>query len=341
MNRPQVVVACAWYQRAEYIQDTVNSLLAQSFDSFEVVIVNDGSPDPHVRDILNSYHDSRLQVIHQENTGFTTAIRRAIDASNAPYIAIMGAGDVCDEKRIQKQYECLELNHNLVGVACKVYSAHLQDKIWIKRKRQNYTKLLYNQDDFLSSYPITHGEMMFRRDPYNAIKGYREFFKFAQDIDLWLRLTEYGSIQILDEYLYTRRFFSDGVSANVYKQLTQKALSDFARQLHSLRKQVGFDLLDALGPTAGVLRLRSRSTSRLAGSLAFRYLRQGLISEAYLLCCLAYEFDPSITLWLLKSAMRITPNYLLSSIASSMPNSHSKNPVQLKRLCTIENRDLL
>lgn len=91
---PKVSVVCAWYNRVDYISDTIDSLLAQDYPNFDITIVNDGSPDPLVREVLDNYTNPRLRVIHQENTGFTRAIRRAIDESDRTYIAIQGAGDI-------------------------------------------------------------------------------------------------------------------------------------------------------------------------------------------------------------------------------------------------------
>lgn len=56
---PKVSVVCAWYNRADYIKDTVDSLLNQDFDDYEIIIANDGSPDPRVREILDSYDDRK------------------------------------------------------------------------------------------------------------------------------------------------------------------------------------------------------------------------------------------------------------------------------------------
>ncbi|MBQ2263678.1 MAG: glycosyltransferase, partial [Loktanella sp.] len=61
--------------RADYIRDTIDSLLVQDYPHFDITVVNDGSPDPRVREILDSYADPRLRVIHQDNTGF---IRTAV-----------------------------------------------------------------------------------------------------------------------------------------------------------------------------------------------------------------------------------------------------------------------
>src|SRR5690554_1592429 len=93
-SQPRVTIVCAWYNRSEFLLRTVDSLLSQDFDDYEVVIVNDGSTDPRVRELLDGCSDSRLKVIHQENAGFVRAISRAVNYCKSPFIAIQGSGDI-------------------------------------------------------------------------------------------------------------------------------------------------------------------------------------------------------------------------------------------------------
>ena len=269
---PQVVIACAWFNRADYLSDTVDSLLAQSFDSFEIVLVNDGSTEPRVKEILDSYDDSRLRVIHQDNLGFVKAIRRAIDASRAPYIAIQGAGDVSYADRIETQWRHLSAREDLVGVACRVDQVIYGGvNTGLKEQRPKY-KCQWAFEDFLKKTPFTHGEVMFRRDAYESVGGYRELFKYAQDRDLWLRLSEIGDFQIIDKYLYERRRFSDGgVSRDTAKKLLQKHLSDFATQCALDRRDFGFDFVQKYGLQGGLFRRSSGVVARVLAKSAVKY----------------------------------------------------------------------
>lgn len=283
---PQVVVVCAWYNRANYIQDTVDSLLAQDFEDFEIVIINDGSIDPKVQDKLDSNPDPRLRVVHQANTGFTLAIRRAIEMSNAPFIAIQGAGDVSFAARIKTQVEYLQNNPSCVGVGVRLEQIFVSNdgalgQIVVKGTENHR---IQTEDFRHGSNPFTHGEVMFRRDIYESVGGYRPFFQFAQDRDLWLRMSERGHFAMLADVLYQRRSFEeDGVSTSVAKTVVQKKLSFFARQCSKDRELYGVDFVGLFGQQAGLFRYRNRELAKDLASMAFKRFRNGQLLDASIL----------------------------------------------------------
>lgn len=257
---PKVSVVCPIYNRTDHIGDTVESLLAQTYPNFDIVLVNDGSPDPRVRDILNSYDDPRLRVIHQHNTGFTHAIRRAVAESDGRFIAVMGAGDICAPHRLALQADFLASNPDYAIIGCEFRSAKIPST--------NPDTPFHNWDmapgaelpahGTLSSSPgaadlkrrnaFSHGEVMIRRTHYDAVDGYRVFFANTQDLDLWLRLTERYRLGVLADFLYERRIFlADGIAPDLKKSLVQIAYSGLAKQCHSERARGRRDSVEIYG----------------------------------------------------------------------------------------------
>lgn len=283
ITHPQVVVACAWYNRADYIRDTVDSLLAQDFDSFEIVLVNDGSPDPRVREILDSYDDPRLRVIHQENTGFVGAIRRAIEASDAPFIAIQGAGDMSYPSRLREQHDYLINKIELIGVSCQRENTFVGGRFDGEKSITGQGRTVIKRKDFLGgTNPFSHGEVMFRRATYEKVGGYRKFFKYAQDHDLWLRMSEYGNYALLPKVLYFRRVFAeDGIAASGIKGLVQRKFSFFAKQCARDRDQYGVDLVSIFGMQAGLFRTGDRLLAKNLSSIAAKHLYFGNRRSAF------------------------------------------------------------
>ena len=271
---PKVSVVCAWYNRADYVRDTVDSLLAQDLEDYEIIIVNDGSPDPRVREILDSYDDRRLRVIHQENTGFVGAIRRAIEESSAPFIAIQGAGDVSFKTRLRIQAQYLQENLECIGLGCRREQVTFgKDRSKTRAVIEGVSKKRIERSDFLGDEnPFTHGEVMFRRSIYEQGGGYREFFRFSQDRDLWLRMSELGYFSLINDVLYQRRSFEeDGVSASVKKGITQIQLSSFAKQCAHDRDRYGVDMVDLFGCQAGFFNYGSKELAKSLSRLAIKY----------------------------------------------------------------------
>ncbi|WP_158541523.1 glycosyltransferase family 2 protein [Pelagibacterium lacus] len=256
---PRISVVCAWYNRAGHIEETLASLLSQHEADFEIVLIDDGSPDPRVRDILSGFDDPRLRVIHQDNTGFNRAIVRAIAESRGAYIAIQGAGDISLPGRLAAQAALLDTDPAIGVVGTRYDNVVFGGPSHGLRTDARFTALRPELDHLLyGPNPLGHGTVMMRRAVYDAVGGYRPFFQLAQDRDLWIRMAPHCGIAILDDNLYERRLFQeDGVAADRLKLVLQKGLALFARQCHFDRLANGRDFVDRFGPNAAFFRTRS------------------------------------------------------------------------------------
>lgn len=265
----------AYYNRSEYVLECVNSLLEQNYDAFEVIVVNDGSSDTLTKEKLNSIQNSRLRVVHQSNTGFVGAIRNAISLSQGEYIAIQGAGDVSLPTRIEKQANVLDKNPEIGMVSCLFENVDFGGEKNGFRTKRSYSRTNIDATDFLSgANPFGHGEVMFRKSIYEKVGGYRTFFKFSQDLDLWLRMIEHCKAIIIPEYLYERRkFIKDGVSTDEKKLFLQKYLAEFARQCYVDRKIEGSDFIDLYGMHAGLFKSPNKEISKLISKRIFKALK--------------------------------------------------------------------
>lgn len=255
-GRPLVSVCCAWFNRPDHVELTMDSLLSQNLSDFEIVVVNDGSTDPVVQEKLARYRDPRIRVIEQPNAGFVNAIRRAISNSSGKYIAIQGSGDVSLPGRLLRQSQYLEANPNVCAVGGRVWNVVHGGPLSGRRTMYRDQIVEPTLSTFLSpNNPISHGEIMIRRDAYDQVGGYRPFFRLAQDRDLGIRLSERWEIHQLDEFVYERSVFVlGGVAGDRKKLLLQQAYSAFARQCHFDRKRMGKDFVDMYGESAGLFR---------------------------------------------------------------------------------------
>jgi glycosyltransferase involved in cell wall biosynthesis len=227
---------CAWFNRSQYIEESIGSLLNQTYSNFEVIVVNDGSVDPMVKQIFDNYHDHRLIVIHQENTGFTKAIRRAIELSDGDCIAIHGAGDISVKERLEQLVSALlSTNSSAVGSGCTQVAASkgIRRRYFSPQKKCTTSSLVMNM-------PFVHGTAMFTRKAYISSGGYDTRFKYCADWDLFFRLVLEGDIIGIDKPLYEQRMFDDGFSfspEHKFKQL-------WYRERATNRSEVSRSLLD-------------------------------------------------------------------------------------------------
>ena len=113
MTKVSVVIPC--YNQGAFIDDAVNSVLAQTFSDFEIIIVNDGSTDATTNALLERYSRPKTTVIHTENQGVCAARNTAIKAAAGKYILPLDADDKIEPTYLEKAVNVFD-NHPETGV---------------------------------------------------------------------------------------------------------------------------------------------------------------------------------------------------------------------------------
>lgn len=216
MKEPKVSVVMSVYNGAKHLEATLESVLTQEGCDFEFIVVNDGSTDVSGR-ILDDWtaRDSRLRVIHQENTGLTKALIRGCAAARGEFIARQDAGDISLPERLKRQAARLREDDSYVAVSCHTEFVGPQGEFLYRVEMQEnaLNRSLSETKEGLLHGPSHHGSIMMRRDGYEAAGGYREAFYFAQDLDLWTRLVERGRFAVEPEILLRARLEAGSISA--------------------------------------------------------------------------------------------------------------------------------
>lgn len=205
------------YNAVATIAETVRSILAQTDPDFELIVVDDGSTDATPR-VLASFDDPRLRVITQPNGGITRALIAGCAAARGRYIARHDAGDISDRRRLAVQRAMLDASAEVVFVSCwtQVVGPELEPLFVSRgtgRAGAPSAILDLTQKYYAIDGPTHHGSVVFRRDAYEAVGGYRRQFYYGQDWDLWYRLAERGKFQMAPEVLYTARMAPGAISA--------------------------------------------------------------------------------------------------------------------------------
>ena len=273
------VISC-FYNRSEYVCRSVESLLRQTYKNIEILLVDDGSTDDTL-DQLSSYKDSRIKLISHRNKGFVRALKDAISISHGNFIAIHGSGDISLPQRIEKQIYMLMDNPNIGVVGCYRQDFSIARNLWDIQKPSVAEDQL---SQLLLHNPFSHGEVMFRRSCYEQVGGYREFFEFAQDRDLWLRLAPITRFAVVPEILYRREPIEGSVTKTPCKARKQTYLSEFSIFCALTRKLKSFDPLDRYGSKAFIdfqssISAKHKISTRLRG-LVYRYAADGQFSAA-------------------------------------------------------------
>lgn len=231
---PKVSVITAYYNRASVLRRTIQSILDQSFEDLELIVVDDCSTDNTVEqldELVKDVNDSRIRVIRNAtNKGFVRSLNEAIESSSGEYIAVQGSGDVSLPERLSRQVELLDRRPEVVAVGC--WYANIDDE-------SGATELFRPNADARTDgrTTFTHGEMMMRRSAYEKAGGYRVEFSVGQLTDLGYRMYEYGTFATVPKILYERHLQGDGITYNAEKIIKQAKFLALANQLRQMQSE--------------------------------------------------------------------------------------------------------
>jgi GT2 family glycosyltransferase len=199
---PIVTILTTVYNGEEFIVECVNSILSQTFENFEYIILNNGSTDG-TADILNKLTDPRLQIIHQENLGISRSLNKGAQLSRCDLIARLDADDYSSPTRLERQVETMNKYPGLVlcGSRFRELTGNKESE-----QRVPYTETDQAIRKAMSLFnPFAHSTVIFRKKTFNEAGGYNNKFKYGQDYDLWLRMLSLGEACILKDELCTLR----------------------------------------------------------------------------------------------------------------------------------------
>lgn len=212
-SSPALTVLMPVYNASEYLSETIESILNQTFQNFQLLIVNDGSTD-NSQKIIESYasKDDRVRVLYQENAGIVKTLNRGISLSTTELIARHDADDISLPTRFEKQINFLKQNPDcaLVGSAIETFGDnHPPRRIYHYEFHEQIT------DCFLLENSLAHGSVMFRKSAVLKQGGYTEasHAKHIEDYDLWARLARKHRVSNLGEILYRYRIHSGSISS--------------------------------------------------------------------------------------------------------------------------------
>ncbi|MDX8526226.1 glycosyltransferase [Mesorhizobium sp. MSK_1335] len=218
---------------APYLGEALQSILDQDLADIEVIVIDDGSSDDSAA-IARSIgdRDSRVKLVVNRGQGIVDALNLGISLARAPLVARMDCDDVSLPDRLRLQVACFAADPDLQLLG----TAGLQIDRDGKPLRPMDVPIGNGQlRDALAGYnPMLHPTVMFRTEAVQRAGGFRRAFTYAEDYDLWLRLSETGKLANMDGRLVKLRSHPGQVSR--VKKDQQKAAAALARQSALLRR---------------------------------------------------------------------------------------------------------
>lgn len=218
--KPAVSILMAVYNGERFLREAMDSVLKQTFGDFEFLICDDGSTDESGR-ILAEYAaaDPRVRVITQANQGLTKSLNMLLQSARGELVARFDGDDVCEPERLREQFAAITGDDRvvLVGSAVRLIDEHgfvIGEPDVVCDNATIQPELLRGNNC------IVHPTAVFRRRLAIECGGYDESYRYAQDLELWLRLGERGHLVNIPERLVRYRQHLGSVSgSNAEEQL--------------------------------------------------------------------------------------------------------------------------
>jgi glycosyltransferase involved in cell wall biosynthesis len=200
---PLITVAMPIYNAGEYLADAVNSIIAQTYTNWELLIIDDGSTDSAI-DSIRSIKDERIKILKDGlNIGLAARLNQAIDLAKGQYFARMDQDDISMPERFKMQIDALEANPNLDLVATRALTINSKNKIvgqlpFALNHQQICSKLWRG---FYMPHPIWMGRLVwFKKYKYKIPQSY-----YSEDCELLLRSYKNSNFACLPEILFKYR----------------------------------------------------------------------------------------------------------------------------------------
>jgi glycosyltransferase involved in cell wall biosynthesis len=204
---PAISVLMTVYNSQQYLHESINSILSQSFSDFEFLIFNDGSTDGS-KEVIESFNDPRIKFFDfSYNQGYVPLLNIGLEKARGKYIARMDSDDIAHPDRFQKQYTFLENNTEYIVCGSRF------DLVSVNRM----VPLPVDNDDIklklLYITPFCHPSVMFRASIFRsgAIRYSIHHMPF-EDHELWVQLSHLGKFKNLPEVLLHYRIHDNNIS---------------------------------------------------------------------------------------------------------------------------------
>jgi glycosyltransferase involved in cell wall biosynthesis len=197
-STPFFSVIIPTFNRKDFLKAAVDSVLAQTFDDFELIIIDDGSTD-NTSQILNEYSDKRIKYFYQENRGVSYARNRGIEQSRGKYVAFLDSDDRWLANKLEKTFE-------FINKFPEITIFHTEET-WYRRGKLLNQKKKHKKPDgyvYFNALPlccIGMSTSVVNKDVFEDIGVFDESLPACEDYDFCLRATSKYEVKLIPESL--------------------------------------------------------------------------------------------------------------------------------------------
>lgn len=245
MTTPRVSILMPVYNVAPYLREAMDSILAQTFQDFELIVLDDCSPD-NSAEILDTYTDERIvRYRGEKNMGLSNVLNVGMQLARGEFIARMDSDDLSTHERLAVQVAYLEAHPEVDLCSCGMQLFGAKQETWVRESNVEDVKITA-----LFHSPILHASSMWRREAFERV-GLRFLQEMvpAEDYDMWTRAMAAGLRLVnIPQVMYLYRIHPSQATTQTDKtaRKDREVKSDYLRMLYPEQDMSDVDLLPTL-----------------------------------------------------------------------------------------------
>ena len=217
---PLVSIIMPAYNAEKYILESIDSVIAQTYKSWELIVVDDGSVDS-TSVVVRNFKDRRVKLIEQINSGVSKARNSGIENAKGEYITFLDSDDLWEKYKLEVQVSYM-LNNPSVILSYTDYVSFINDGERVKNKQLYPFKIKSLKDRILVFNFIATLTVMVKSKILKDVGGFDIDLFGPEDWDLWIKISKMGGIGHIEKKLSLYREHEGGISKNKKRQLEEE-----------------------------------------------------------------------------------------------------------------------
>jgi len=209
---PLISIITPTYQRAEFIEEMLKSILVQTYSNWELILVDDGSTDNTVELIKPYLNDQRIKYHYQENNGQSSARKKAIQLAEGEYLAFLDSDNVWIPTRLELGLKAIESDPTIDLTYGDIVEIDIDS---VEQPTQNMKRFSGAvAPELVKDNFITMNTVLVKKTAVIKVGAFRSEVKRADDYDMWLRLSAEHNFLYVPKIMVKYRVMDDQISSN-------------------------------------------------------------------------------------------------------------------------------
>ena len=314
---PHISVIVPVYNGEKTIRETVESVLNQTWQDFEIIIINDGSQD-RTLDVISGIQDSRIKVFSYPNAGQAASRNRGIGKASGEYIAFLDADDLWTADKLEAQYQALQENPE--AKVAYSWSNHIDESGKFLRTGSHVTANGNVYERLLLLNFFEHGSNpLIHKQAFVEVGGFDESLPPTEDWDMWLRLAARYHFVAVSSPQILYRVYNNSASSNVFR-LSSACMTVIERAFNQAPASLQYVKPYSIANISKYITYKALegSPSRERGLVAARFFWKAILND---LAMLPPKRD-FFKIWLKIAAVVLLPPHLVHKLFNRFQSLH-------------------